>query len=187
MSNNYYTQFKDFVKKHKLEPMVDVALFILITLVVHFSYRAWAAESYFPIKEFISSLHDHLSQRVFTESSWFIQTIFGMDITTVDRTMYWPNNGYISINHGCSGLKQMIQFVLLMMIFPGPWKHKLWFIPLGVLIVHLTNLFRIIGLAVVLVNIPDYWKFSHDYLFRPFFYVIIFSLWVWWVEKLRNK
>lgn len=187
MSKIYYSQFKNFVKKRKLEPMVDVALFILITLVVHFSYRAWAAESYIPIKDFINSLHDHLSERVFTESSWFIQTIFGMDITTVDRTMYWPNNGYISINYGCSGLKQMIQFVLLMMIFPGPWKHKLWFIPLGVLIVHLTNLFRIIGLAVVLVNIPDYWQFSHDYLFRPFFYVIIFSLWVWWVEKLKKK
>jgi exosortase/archaeosortase family protein len=78
----------------------------------------------------------------------------------------------------------MIQFVLLFLIFPGPWRKKLWFIPLGLLIVHLTNLFRIAGLSVVTVTVPEYWDFSHDYLFRPFFYVVIFLLWVWWVEKL---
>jgi len=81
----------------------------------------------------------------------------------------------------------MIQFALLMAIFPGPWRHKLWYIPLGIFIVHLTNLFRIIGLAVVLVTVPDYWDFSHDNIFRPLFYVVIFGLWVYWVEKLKKK
>lgn len=185
---NYYSQFKAFVKERKLEPIVDVAIFILITLVIHYTYRYWANTlHYAPINETIRTMHDHLAHRVFVESSWFIQNVFGMEITTVDRTMYWSNQGYIAINHGCSGLKQILQFALLMAIFPGPWKHKLWYIPLGILIVHLTNLFRIIGLAVVLVTVPDYWDFSHDYIFRPFFYVVIFSLWVYWVEKIKNK
>jgi len=187
MPHNYYSQFKAFVKEKKLEPIVDVAVFILITLVIHYTYRYWVTQQYYPFTETMAAMHDHLSHRVFVESSWFIQHVLGMEITTVDRTMYWANEGYIAINHGCSGLKQMIQFALLMMIFPGPWKHKLWYIPLGVFIVHLTNLFRIIGLAVVLVAVPDYWKFSHDYLFRPFFYVVIFSLWVVWVEKFRRR
>ena len=50
---------------------------------------------------------------------------------------------------------------------------------------HLTNLFRMVGLAVVMNNWPEYWDFSHDNLFRPFFYLVIFLLWVWWVEKIR--
>jgi len=74
-----------------------------------------------------------------------------------------------------------------MLLYPGPWKHKLWFIPVGVFIVHLTNLFRIIGLSVVLINYSDYWKFSHDNLFRPFFYVVIFIMWVIWVEYFYKK
>lgn len=183
----YYARFKSFIKEKKLEPIVDVALFILITLVIHYTYRYWVTQQYYPIIESMAAMHDYLSGRVFIESSWFIQHVLGMEITIVDRTMYWANEGYIAINHGCSGLKQMIQFALLMMVFPGPWKHKLWYIPMGIFIVHLTNLFRIIGLAVVLVSVPDYWKFSHDYLFRPFFYVVIFSLWVYWVEKMRRK
>lgn len=185
---NYYSQFKAFVKEKKLQPLVDVAIFITLTLVIHYSYRYWANElHYAPVTNAIEAMHDYLSQRVFIESSWFVQNILGMEITTLNRTMYWGNEGYIAINHGCSGLKQMLQFALLMMIFPGPWKHKLWYIPLGIFIVHLTNLFRIIGLAVVLVTVPDYWDFSHDYIFRPFFYVVIFSLWVYWVEKIKNK
>lgn len=185
---SYYSQFKSYVKEKKLQPLVDVAIFILLTLVIHYSYRFWAYTlHYAPITETLQSMHDFLAQQVFAESSWFIQNVLGMEITTVKRTMYWGNEGYIAINHGCSGLKQILQFVLLMMIFPGPWKHKLWYIPLGAFIVHLTNLFRIIGLAIVLVTVPDYWKFSHDYLFRPFFYVVIFSLWVYWVEKIKNK
>jgi exosortase/archaeosortase family protein len=185
---NYYSQFKAFVKEKKLEPIVDVTIFITLTLVIHYSYRYWANTlHYAPIKDTMRLMHDHLAQRVFVESSWFIQNILGMEITTVKRTMYWGNEGYIAINHGCSGLKQILQFALLMLVFPGPWKHKLWFIPLGIFIVHLTNLFRIIGLAIVLVTVPDYWDFSHDYIFRPFFYVVIFSLWVYWVEKIKNK
>lgn len=182
-----YSELKALLNDKKMEPLVDVAIFIILTLVIHFTYRAWAAANYLPIGDFMANMHDFLAQRVFVESSWFIQNILGMEITTANRTMYWANEGYIAINYGCSGLKQMIQFALLMAIFPGPWRHKLWYIPLGVFIVHLTNLFRIIGLAVVLVSVPDYWKFSHDYLFRPFFYVVIFSLWVYWVEKLKKK
>ena len=187
MLNKYTSQFKEFVKKRKLEPMVDVAIFIIITLVIHFSYRAWAAHAYFPIPDVMNAMHDYLAEKVFTQSAWFIQHVLGMEITTVDRTMYWANEGYIGINYGCSGLKQILQFALLMMVFPGPWIRKLWYIPLGMFIVHLTNLFRIIGLAEILVILPDYWKFSHDYIFRPIFYVVIFSLWVYWVEKLKNK
>jgi len=187
MLKKYTSNFKDFVKKNKLDPMVDVAIFIIITLVIHFSYRFWATQAYYPITDLMNGMHDFLANRVFIESSWFVQHVLGMDITIVDRTMYWPNNGYIAINYGCSGLKQILQFALLMIIFPGPWKKKMWYIPMGMFIVHLTNLFRIIGLAEILVILPDYWKFSHDYIFRPIFYVVIFSLWVYWVEKIKNK
>ncbi len=187
MLKKYSLQFNNYVEEKKLRPLVDVATFILITLVIHYSYRFWVTTGYYPIHDLMAQLHDYLAHRVFVESSWFVQNILGMEITTIDRTMYWGNTGYIAITHGCSGLKQILQFALLMMIFPGPWKQKLWYIPMGIFIVHLTNLFRIIGLAEVLVILPDYWKFSHDYIFRPFFYVVIFSLWVIWVEKFKNK
>ncbi|MCD6178426.1 MAG: archaeosortase/exosortase family protein [Bacteroidales bacterium] len=185
--NKLYSYLYKLLKPYKLHPLLDVILFVALTLIIHFSYRYWATIQYFPLETVMNKLHDYLSDRVFNQSAWFIQHILGMDVTTIGRTMYWPNQGYIGINHGCSGLKQILQISLLLLIFPGPWKHKLWYIPMGMIIIHLTNLFRIIGLAEVLVYLPDYWKFSHDNLFRPFFYVVIFTLWVIWVEKFMKK
>jgi len=178
----------DFIIRHKLAVLKDVALFIIITLVIHIAWRIWQTQfEYAPIQDFMYSLMGMMAREVYYESAWIISGF--IDIVRVDETLYmhFPNKAIMYVNNGCSGLKQMMQFTLLMMVFPGPWKKKLWFIPLGLLVMHLTNLFRMVGLAVVMNNWPQYWDFSHDNLFRPFFYVIIFLLWVWWVERIRNR
>lgn len=174
------------LQKYGLAPLKGVMLFMLITLAIHFSFRAWVRVGYYPIGNAMGLAGTFMEKQVFLQSLWFNQHILGYDITPVDTTMYFAGKGYIHINESCSGLKQFLQVILLFLLYPGPWRKKLWFIPLGILVMHLTNLFRIIGLSVVLLQWPDSWKFSHDYLFRPFFYVIIFSLWVWWVERLSR-
>jgi len=182
-----YTSIKEFIKKHKLEALKDVMLFIIITLVIHIAWRIWQTQfNYAPIRSFIYGLMDLMSAEVYRESAWIISGL--IDIVRVDETMYmhFPNKAIMYVNNSCSGLKQMLQFALLMLIFPGPWRKKLWFIPLGVLIMHLTNIFRMVGLAVVMNNWPYQWDFFHDYIFRPIFYIVIFMLWVWWVEKIRQ-
>lgn len=175
------------IKKYKLYVLKDVALFIIITLVIHYSFRFWANQThYWPIEQTMWKANDVMSQIVFDQSVWLVDNILRIPITTEYRTLLFENTGFITINHGCSGLKQILQFLLLMLVFPGPWKHKAWFIPMGILLVHFTNLFRITGLAVITITIPEHWDFAHDNVFRPFFYVVIFSLWVWWVEKFRK-
>jgi len=62
------------------------------------------------------------------------------------------------------------------------FRQSLWFIPAGWLIMFYTNVFRIIALSLVLMRKPEYRDFSHDWILRPFFYVVIFALWGWWVE-----
>lgn len=186
---NLSGEIRKFIKNYKLYVLKDVIIFVIITLTIHYTYRYWAnSADYWPVPEQMYQSHDKMSWIVFDQSVWFIENVMRIPITTDEnRVIYFENNGYIAINHGCSGLKQILQFALLMLIFPGPWKHKAWFIPMGIMIVHLTNLFRIIGLAVVTITVPEYWDFSHDNIFRPFFYVVIFSLWVWWVEVFRGK
>jgi len=178
-----------FINKNNLDALKDVALFIIITLIIHYAWRFWANQlHYVPIRDFMRSSQEWMANGVFNQSVWLIQHLLGIEITTNYETnhMQFLNDGYMSINNSCSGLKQIMQFVILMMVFPGPWKRKLWFIPMGIVVVHLTNLFRITGLSVVITTIPDYWKFCHDYIFRPIFYVMIFSMWVWWVERVSK-
>jgi len=58
---------------------------------------------------------------------------------------------------------------------------------MGILIVHLVNVFRIVGMVFVTMYLPQYWDFIHDWVMRPFFYVVMFLLWVWWNEKFYLK
>jgi len=186
----FIKKIQEFIKKHHLESLKDVALFMIITLIIHYSWRFWANHlHYAPIADFMLESQNWMANGVFRQSVWFVQNVLGIELTLAQESnaMYFSNEGFMYINRSCSGLKQIMQFVVLMMVFPGPWKRKLWFIPMGIFIVHLTNLFRIIGLSVVLVTVPEQWGFSHDYIFRPLFYVVIFLLWVWWVDKISKR
>lgn len=126
-----------------------------------------------------------MSAMVYQQSIWFDRHVLNMEVTEPGfQVIQFSNKGVVIVNNSCSGLKQILQFVILFLVFPGPWIRKLWFIPVGILIIHLINIFRIVGLSVITVEAPQYWQFSHDYIFRPIFYLGIFLLWIWWVEKL---
>lgn len=179
-------KIKQILSDAKIRPFINIGLFITITISIHFLYRYWARMDYAPINQQMHSLHLWFADMVYRQSAWLIQHLLGMDIKLIGNTMYWPNQQWIAITEGCSGVKQIIQFALLMLIFPGPWRKKLWYIPMGMLIIYLVNIFRILVLAEVLVHAPTYWHFTHDNIVRPFFYVVIFALWVWWTEKLQT-
>lgn len=179
-------KIKAFIERNRLYVLKDVAIFILITLVVHLLWRFWATGyNYQPIQHFMYGLMGSMAAEVYAQSAWIIDGILNVARDDENMYIYFANKSMIYVNSGCSGLKQIFQFFLLMLFFPGPWKKKLWFIPLGIIAVHITNVLRVVGLAFVMNYRPQYWDFSHDYVFRPLFYVVIFILWVVWVEKLK--
>jgi exosortase/archaeosortase family protein len=81
----------------------------------------------------------------------------------------------------------MCLFSLLIIFITGQWKHKAWFIPVGIVILHLTNVFRIICLVVIAMHWPQQIHYAHDNLLRILYYIVIFGLWVVWVEKIAYK
>ena len=126
------------------------------------------------------------SQLVFEQSVWVLEHIFKIDVETNGQTVWVvSNNGvstYVTVSPGCTTLKQWMHWLFLMILFPGPWKQKLWFIPAGLVMIHFINVFRIFGLAISLIWFPDKFHFFHDYIFRPLFYFLMFLMWIVWVE-----
>lgn len=179
---NYYLQFKTLINSPKYRSLWYVFLFMLITYAFHKLWWTFATE----IKSlaFIINSADFLAHQVFLWAEWFNRTILNLTFTSqYPNTFNFPEvNGYIAVEESCSGLKQMYQLFFLFILFPGPWKHKLWYIPLTFFVMYLTNVFRIIVLSIILINWPNQWDFFHMSILRPFFYVVIFALWVIWVE-----
>jgi exosortase/archaeosortase family protein len=183
-------ELNEFIKKNNLYALREVALFMIITLIIHYSFRYWAGSLQFePIREWVVSTRGWLSEVVYYQSKYLVIHVLGYDVVVDDEAqiMYYPNNGFVGVNMSCSGFKQLLQLIILFLVYPGPWKHKLWFIPLGTIAVYITNLLRILSLSVVVSIDPTKFDFAHDYVVRPFFYVVIFALWVIWVEKFYTK
>jgi exosortase/archaeosortase family protein len=130
---------------------------------------------------------DFFVDQVYKQSTWVITHVLNIKIAENNNAFFCQNGAGLILNDSCSGIKQIMQFAILMLIFPGPWKHKAWFIPLGMFIVHLTNVLRIILLAVVAEHSPANIKYAHDNWLRIMFYVVIFGLWLIWVEKIAVK
>lgn len=97
------------------------------------------------------------------------------------------NDNYVTIVWGCTAIKQSFIFLCIMMFTPGPQKSKLWYIPLGLLLIYVFNLFRISVIALSVEQYPQYFRFLHEGLFKYLFYGFIFLIWVYWEEKLNKK
>ena len=141
--------------------------------------------------------------------AWFVHLLPNTDdLITNDTRLYFPEeNIRISIVWGCTGIKQMAIFAGIMIFYRCftlikktgnttysvkflPYWNKLWYIPLGCVILTLYNIIRI-GLIVLFTREhPEQFDFYHDGIFRFIYYGIIFLIWVIWEEVYvikRNK
>ena len=89
----------------------------------------------------------------------------------------------IQVVWGCSGIKQAYVFFCIIAFYKGPWKHKLWYIPMGLVLVYLFNNFRIIFIMAIMKNSPEQFDLWHEHIMKYAFYGLIFILWVIWNEK----
>ena len=187
--------FTRILKNKEFQPLRDVAVFAFLLISVHYLYIWWANQGFYPFKSAVDALFVFASDIVFNQSVWLLQNIFHLNHTTDGQTIWVVTNnggwGYVEVSPGCTSLKQWMHWVFIMLLFPGPWKHKLWYIPAGIIVIHFVNVIRIIGLSLLLVPWSAHFNFLHDYIFKTFFYFMIFVMWVIWVEvfahKTRNK
>jgi exosortase family protein XrtF len=93
----------------------------------------------------------------------------------------------LSVYEGCNGLNTMIIFAAFLFAFGPISRPLLWFVPLGLLIIHLANLARIAMLFYVALYRPEKMYFVHKYLFTAILYAVIFVLWIWWVNRYSPK
>ena len=109
------------------------------------------------------------------------------DANQVDGNFVGIAGGYpLEVGAPCDGLVLHALFLAFIIAFPGPWKHKLWFAPTGVLLVHMVNVLRITSLAMIIHYAPEYLDFNHDYTFTILVYSFVFVLWIFWVKRFSG-
>ena len=184
--------FKAYCKDPKNLNTVNVGLFIVLIISFHFLYLGWQALGYWPIGQLVQKLMVWSVNMVFSQSCQVLDRVLHVDILTIsaDRLIATINNeggwARVVIAPECASLKQWLHWIFLMVLFPGPWKHKLWYIPAGLVIIEWTNVVRICGVLLMQVPFPNSFHIAHDIIFKVFFYLVIFLMWMLSVEKFYN-
>lgn len=175
-----------------LRPYADVIRFMVVLLVGNalwkLTFQGDEAGNYITflgndLTYFFSVASAHVAKACYMVVHAFedtAQLVYGHIIT-------FPNNTTISVVWGCSAVKQGLLFTLIMLCARGKWVHKLWFIPLGWLMVYAFNILRISIIALLIHHHPTWFEFLHAYLFKYLFYGMIFVLWVVWTERFTNQ
>ncbi len=144
---------------------------------------------------FVTAYHpqpDPVTQIVTRQTSACL-SLTGWDTAVLDRSnkpttaIVFDSKAIVTVYEGCSGLNVMIIFVAFVFAFGPLQKAMCWFVPLGIMIIHASNLLRIALLFLVTLYRPGYLYFSHKYLFTAFIYGFVFLLWVWWVRNFSKQ
>jgi exosortase family protein XrtF len=98
------------------------------------------------------------------------------------RTIGVQGGHLLWIGDPCNGVGLFAVFSLFVLAFPGPWRHKAWFLPVGLLSIHLINVARIVTLCIVVTIDYELLNFNHDYTFYVIVYGWVFLLWWAWVK-----
>ena len=102
------------------------------------------------------------------------------------RTLGLDGTHGVWVGDPCNGITIFALFVGFIVAYPGKLLQKLWFIPFGIITIHLLNVIRIAALCIILLEAPDKLEFNHTYVFTTIIYSYIFLLWYWWSNKLSN-
>jgi exosortase/archaeosortase family protein len=164
-------------------------LFIALVLIIYSVLRFWQEVLfYWPFADQVSQYSNLMARNLVFISGWIFHSLLKIGVRIVGTQVDFPNNYSMIIGEYCSGFKQTLIFMILLLVIPGPWRKKVWFIPLGIVILHLTNILRVTFSGLTLAIKPELFGFVHDQLFKTIYFAVIFFLWLWWVEVIsRNK
>jgi exosortase/archaeosortase family protein len=119
-------------------------------------------------------------------SSKLVVQQFGYEVVTYGKTIqiidHFRASG-VYLDRGCMGRNVMISFLGLILVYPGKFIHKLWYIPMGLIILISVNISRISALTIIAYCCPKYSDINHHVIFRIVAWAVIFLLWAVWINK----
>ena len=105
---------------------------------------------------------------------------------TNDDLVVMNGNPAVVVGKACDGLVLYALFSGFVLAFPGPWRRKLWFIPLGIALIWCLNIVRVAALALNFHYARASVDFNHHYTYTFVVYACIFGLWMLWARRLAQ-
>lgn len=166
-------------------PVIRFLLFAVLLYLVWFIIDLYLIKPYTSLDRFLSL------QLVY--ASAFLLSILGYipELTIATEEVVIDVEGStgmgVWVGEPCNGLTLFSLFAIFIIAYPGLWKHKAWFLPVGILAIHFINIIRITVLTLIAKDHAEYLDINHNYTFTIIVYSFVFVLWYWWAVKWSKK
>lgn len=112
---------------------------------------------------------------------------YDADYSTTYKAMLVEKFPIVYMANACNGLDFMGVFLCLVLAYPAKISAKMWFLPVGILSIHVLNVMRIVLLSLNMLYWKDSFDFNHKFTFVLAVYGLIFLLWIYWVKKYADN
>lgn len=214
----------DKVLPRKIKPFKDIIWFLILFLTFDFIWKLFVQEEgedgaiLLVMGYDLTSWTDGLSLWTAKAMHWMVHDLFGYsDFIREGITLYFDRDEHLNIDilWGCTGLKQIVMFTFIMILYFGPTNKKLWYIPVACLILIFINVLRLSIIAVIIKDpFPEWFIYvnewyndrtwintetHHRQFYKDWFNIfhrdiltwvyydgVMFLLWLFWEEKINK-
>lgn len=176
----------DFLRKNK-----DIIGFLIKLGVLYGVYFWWFSPNVWQLPV-ISTYYGHFVHYVLLlliePASWVLNLLgYGADVVNQRYLDLYDLEFNVHVRNFCLGIDMMFTLSALIISFPGKWVDRLWFIPLGILGIHLINIARIVGLCLSFLLLKKGDFVDHHDVFNVVAVIFIFFLFVTWVNRYKKE
>ena len=164
----------------------SATLFLLKTATVYVTWKVFVftLEHVPYLTPYWDTFRDGFGHLLAISTEYIVCDILGLDGQSYGRVFRIEGTNGIAIKNSCIGLSAMVIFAGLIAVYPGKWQHKLWYIPLGMVLVQCSNLFRLVSLSIMQKYSSEaFVQFNHGYTYLIITYSFIFMLVVHWLTN----
>ena len=105
-----------------------------------------------------------------------------LKISYPERLIAIEGSGGVDIGEPCIGLGVFYMFISLVIAWKGIKRNQLWFVPIGLITLHLLNITRVSTLCLLSYYDRALLDFNHDFTFKIIIYSAILGLWFYWIK-----
>lgn len=167
-------------KYQKLSPLyrfIANGIILVLIWVLFYQFLRYSA--------FVHSFYEAVTH-ILTDNllivSKFVLQIFGFETEISGKIVRIVGTGGVYLDRGCLARNLMGLYVGFILAYPGKIKHKLWVIPVGLVVINILNVMRICGLAYLVLCCPKYVDINHHVIFKYTVYAFIFLMWYFWIK-----
>ena len=117
------------------------------------------------------------------DASAFAIRAMGFDARALGENVYLSRSS-VQIVNSCTGVDVSIFLASAILVFPAPWRSKLWGVLVSVVIVVGLNFVRVITLCLFLDSDRELFELTHYYIWPGFIILACLAILLIWIQSL---